>query len=112
MCSLESYHEGGCDSTPHIDNPERDIEEPVLTQKDAGCTVFSTITESGRGSGFGSRRHMMEFSEIDPVSITDSVFDHDLEPAHFLDRTIDVTHYPSKDYHRMYIGKIVACLVR
>jgi flavin reductase (DIM6/NTAB) family NADH-FMN oxidoreductase RutF len=33
------------------------------------------------------------------------VYYHDLLPGHFLDPKIE-SNYPSKDYHRMYIGKI------
>jgi flavin reductase (DIM6/NTAB) family NADH-FMN oxidoreductase RutF len=35
-----------------------------------------------------------------------SYFD-DLEPRHFLDPAIE-SHYPGKDYHRVYFGEIVA----
>jgi flavin reductase (DIM6/NTAB) family NADH-FMN oxidoreductase RutF len=34
---------------------------------------------------------------------------HDLDPGHFLDPKID-GNYPKKDYHRMYVGEITACL--
>jgi flavin reductase (DIM6/NTAB) family NADH-FMN oxidoreductase RutF len=36
---------------------------------------------------------------------------HDIDPKHFLDPSIDV-NYPAKDYHRMYIGEIVNCLLK
>ncbi|MHB9038049.1 MAG: flavin reductase family protein [Armatimonadota bacterium] len=35
----------------------------------------------------------------------------DLQPAHFLDPAIE-NNYSGTDYHRMYIGEIVDCLVR
>jgi flavin reductase (DIM6/NTAB) family NADH-FMN oxidoreductase RutF len=31
----------------------------------------------------------------------------DLDPAHFLDPSTE-SHYPAKDYHRMYFGEVVA----
>jgi len=34
---------------------------------------------------------------------------HDLDPEKFLDPGIE-RNYPNKDYHRMYVGEIVACL--
>jgi flavin reductase (DIM6/NTAB) family NADH-FMN oxidoreductase RutF len=34
------------------------------------------------------------------------IYADDLNPAHFLDRTID-KHYPQKDYHCIYYGEIV-----
>ncbi|MCE5198453.1 MAG: flavin reductase [Armatimonadota bacterium] len=39
------------------------------------------------------------------------IYFHDLDPAHFLDSGIEV-NYPDKDYHRMYVGKIVNCLTK
>lgn len=35
----------------------------------------------------------------------------DIDPAHFLDASID-RNYPEKDYHRMYIGEIINCLIK
>ncbi|HPE56880.1 MAG TPA: flavin reductase [Bacteroidales bacterium] len=34
----------------------------------------------------------------------------DIKPEHFADRLIQ-RNYPKKDYHRMYIGKVMKCLV-
>lgn len=34
----------------------------------------------------------------------------DIDPAGFLDRTIDAACYPAKDYHRMYVGAIESVL--
>lgn len=34
----------------------------------------------------------------------------DIEPSWFIDEEIDGKNYPKKDYHRMYVGEIVACL--
>ncbi|MBM3436465.1 MAG: hypothetical protein FJY07_09655 [Bacteroidetes bacterium] len=35
----------------------------------------------------------------------------DIRPENFLDKAIN-RNYPKKDYHRMYIGKVVKCLVK
>ena len=35
---------------------------------------------------------------------------NDIDPNHFKDRAIQ-RHYPDNDYHRMYIGKVVNCMV-
>ncbi len=39
------------------------------------------------------------------------IYFQDLEPANFLDPGIE-DMYPQKDYHRLYIGEIVNCLVK
>lgn len=39
------------------------------------------------------------------------VYFQDLVPAQFLDKTIH-DNYPQKDYHRMYFGEVMNCLVR
>ena len=55
--------------------------------------------------------------EIEEINAGIYVFDcrklyfHDLNPAHFLDPSIH-DNYPAKDYHRMYIGQVLQCLVR
>jgi flavin reductase (DIM6/NTAB) family NADH-FMN oxidoreductase RutF len=52
------------------------------------------------------------FAEARLVFFLKKLYFQDIDPAHFLDTTIGPTHYPLKDYHRMYIGEILACLVR
>jgi flavin reductase (DIM6/NTAB) family NADH-FMN oxidoreductase RutF len=52
------------------------------------------------------------FTEARLVMVLKKLYFQDLDPAHFLDPTIDSTHYPHKDYHRMYVGEIVECLSR
>jgi flavin reductase (DIM6/NTAB) family NADH-FMN oxidoreductase RutF len=39
------------------------------------------------------------------------IYYQDIDPAHFLDSSID-EEYPEKDYHRMYLGEVLSCLVR
>lgn len=47
------------------------------------------------------------FSEAELIIECQKIYWDDLNPDHFLDRTID-RNYPLKDYHRVYFGKIVA----
>jgi flavin reductase (DIM6/NTAB) family NADH-FMN oxidoreductase RutF len=61
-----------------------------------------TPVKSANGSVyFGEARLVMECRKI---------YYHDITPANFLDPMIN-DKYPLKDYHRMYIGEIVNCLI-
>lgn len=51
------------------------------------------------------------FAEARLVLECRKVYYQDFNPAHFLDAAIHDA-YPSKDYHRMYIGEIVRCLAK
>ena len=51
------------------------------------------------------------FAEARLVMECKKIYIHDIDPAHFLDPKID-DEYPNKDYHRMYIGEVVRCLMR
>ncbi|MBU0951340.1 MAG: flavin reductase [Elusimicrobia bacterium] len=51
------------------------------------------------------------FSEARIVIECKKIYFQDLNPKHFLDPKID-SNYPNKDYHRMYVGEIVKCLIR
>lgn len=52
------------------------------------------------------------FAEARLVFSCRKLYYHDFDPTHFLDEAIDKTHYPLKDYHRMYIGEIKTCLAK
>ena len=52
------------------------------------------------------------FAESRLIFCCKKVYHHDIDPARFIDLTIDENYYPSKDYHRMYVGEIVSCLTR
>ena len=39
------------------------------------------------------------------------IYFHDITPNNFIDSDIQI-FYPKKDYHRMYIGEIIKCLVK
>ena len=47
------------------------------------------------------------FAEAELVLVCRKLYWQDIDPAHFLDPETDGKWYPEKDYHRMYIGKIV-----
>jgi len=64
------------------------------------------ITASGLTPIAGSRVASPVFAEAEIVIECQKMYADDLNPAHFLDTTID-KHYPQKDYHRIYYGEIV-----
>lgn len=47
------------------------------------------------------------FSEARILLVCRKMYYQDINPANFIDPTID-KNYPGKDYHRMYIGEIIA----
>jgi flavin reductase (DIM6/NTAB) family NADH-FMN oxidoreductase RutF len=51
------------------------------------------------------------FAEAKLVLECKKIYIHDLDPEKFLDQKIH-NEYPEKDYHRMYIGEVVRCLVK
>lgn len=51
------------------------------------------------------------FAEARLVIECRKIYFQDLNPANFLDPKIDA-NYPIRDYHRMYIGEIIACLAK
>lgn len=50
------------------------------------------------------------FQEAELVLVCKKLYWQDIDPTHFLDGRIDGTHYPKKDYHRIYTGEIVEVL--
>lgn len=51
------------------------------------------------------------FQEARLAIVLKKIYFQDIDPAHFLDPKIE-DNYPKKDYHRMYIGKVVKCLIK
>jgi flavin reductase (DIM6/NTAB) family NADH-FMN oxidoreductase RutF len=51
------------------------------------------------------------FAEARMVLECRKIYFQDIDPEHFLDRSIQ-DNYPQRDYHRMYVGEIVNCLVK
>lgn len=66
--------------------------------KETGLTPIKV----GESTGF-------EQSEI--TLLCKKLYIQDIDPKGFIDSTIDGTCYPSKDYHRMYVGEIVEAYV-
>lgn len=54
----------------------------------------------------------VSFEQAEIVLLCKKLAFQDIKPEGFLDETIDSSCYPSKDYHRMYIGEIVSCFVK
>jgi len=52
------------------------------------------------------------FAEARLVFACKKVYFQDIDPANFHDPSMDKAFYPLKDYHRMYVGEIKACLVK
>lgn len=50
------------------------------------------------------------FAEAELVLVCRKLYAQDFDPACFVDKEVDEKVYPTKDYHRMYIGEIVATL--
>ena len=50
------------------------------------------------------------FAEAQLVLVCKKLYFDDIEPGHFLEDDIAGKNYPSKDYHRMYIGEVVEVL--
>ncbi len=51
------------------------------------------------------------FAEARIVLECKKIHFEDIHPANFVDPTVD-ENYPTKDYHRMYVGQITACWVK
>lgn len=51
------------------------------------------------------------FKEARLVIICKKIYFQQIDPKNFLDPKIE-ENYPKKDYHRMYVGEIVCCLIK
>jgi flavin reductase (DIM6/NTAB) family NADH-FMN oxidoreductase RutF len=54
---------------------------------------------------------LVHFQEARLVLECRKLYYQDLEPEHFLDDSIHLK-YKNKDYHRMYVGEIIACRIK
>lgn len=50
------------------------------------------------------------FDEARLVMVCEKLYAQDISEACFIDKSIIGKNYPTNDFHRMYIGKIVKCL--
>lgn len=51
------------------------------------------------------------FKEASFVIVLKKIYFQDIKPENFLDPKI-AQNYPNKDYHRMYVGEVVKCLLK
>ncbi len=51
----------------------------------------------------------MSFEESETVIVCKKLFYQDIDPDGFVEKELDGVNYPQKDYHRMYVGEVVAC---
>lgn len=70
-------------------------------------------TDKARGAGLSVVQDAgsVYFAEARLVLMCRKIYSQDISPERFLDPAIEGM-YPQKDYHRMYIGEIVKCLVK
>ena len=54
----------------------------------------------------------MGFEESEITLLCKKVYIQDIDPEGFIDGSIDGSCYPTKDYHRMYIGEIIAAYIK
>jgi len=50
------------------------------------------------------------FDEAKLVLVCRKLYAQDLKAECFIDSAVAKAHYPSEDYHKMYVGKILKCL--
>lgn len=74
-------------------------------------SVSGRDTEKAKASGLTPLfdREAPYFSEASLVFICRKIAYADMEPGGFLDASIH-DNYDGKDYHRLYVGEIIACL--
>ena len=53
----------------------------------------------------------MSFKESRLTLVCEKLYFQDLDPKGFVDESLDGKNYALKDYHRMYVGKIVSCYI-
>ena len=70
-------------------------------------------TDKAKGAGLTPVQEgdLVYFAEARLVLACRKIYSQDIVPERFLDPKIE-TMYPQKDYHRIYIGEIVRCLMR
>lgn len=73
--------------------------------EEAGLTpvVFDERLAGGRIAG------AVSFAEATQIIVCRKIYTHDFDPGNFLDPSIE-KNYSGKDYHRMYVGEILALL--
>ena len=59
---------------------------------------------------FDTENNTVSFKEANIIMVCKKLYYHDVAPEKFVDGKLD-NFYPEKDYHRMYFGEIVKCMV-
>lgn len=54
----------------------------------------------------------VSFNESSITIVCKKIAEQEIDPKGFIDASIDSNCYPSKDYHTMYVGEIVACYIK
>ena len=54
----------------------------------------------------------MSFEESEIILVCKKLYYQDLDPKGFIEKKLDDVNYPTKDYHRMYVGEIVEVYVK
>lgn len=54
----------------------------------------------------------MTFEESEIVLLCKKLYYQDISPDGLVEKAVDATCYPDKDYHRMYVGEIVEAYVK
>jgi flavin reductase (DIM6/NTAB) family NADH-FMN oxidoreductase RutF len=60
--------------------------------------------------GNGKAAGAIGFREASEIIVCRKIYTHDFDPAQILDPAVKTACYPQDDYHRMYIGEVVALL--
>lgn len=64
------------------------------------------------GLTVGQGQNAPWFEEAELTFICRKLYAQDMEPACFVDKTLDETFYPDRDYHRAYVGEIEKILLQ
>lgn len=73
--------------------------------RDIDKTSIEGLTPAEGGAG------SIYFNEAKLVLECKKLYYQDINPENFVDPSLD-KNYPDKDYHRMYVGEIVNCLIK
>ncbi len=90
-----------------FDEQHRDVLKLCGTKsgRDVDKVAATGITPVAAESG------AVYFSQARLVLECRKIYTHDLNPDNFIDPKIH-DEYPEKDYHRMYVGEVVRCLMK
>lgn len=58
-----------------------------------------------------TNKNLVTFEEARLILECKKIYIQDIDPKNFLSKEIE-TNYPQKDYHRMFIGEIINCLMK